>query len=129
MDDRQLHTTWQNRQIDPRISPVGGSVQMLMKHTIAKRVKQLGKLAEVWDACVPENIREHTALEGFSRGVLTVMVDSAAYRFELETLLRSGLRETLGRQFGGPLNKIRLVPGQFASVDIEGQRRYHFPES
>jgi hypothetical protein len=128
INDRQLRTTWQNRQRPETVSKLDGSLQMLMKHTLAKRVKQLGKLAEVWDRCVPEEIRSHTALESFSRGVLTVVVDAAPYRFQLETLLRGGLRATLAEQFGGPLSRIRLVPGQFASVDIEGHPRYHFPE-
>jgi len=126
MDDRQLQTVWQNRQSADQTTHLSGPLAALMKHTLSKRVKQLGALARVWDQVIPDPLRRHTALEGYARGTLTVLVDSAAHRFELETLLRSGLREVLAERFSGPLNRIKLQPGQFATVDLEGFSRYEF---
>ncbi|NQU76757.1 MAG: DUF721 domain-containing protein, partial [Planctomycetes bacterium] len=83
-------------------------------------------LAEAWDEVVPEEVRQHTALEGFCRGTLTVMVDSASHRFKLEMLLRGGLQRALAERFSDSLNRIKLVPGRFYSVDLEGQPRYVF---
>ncbi|NQU76194.1 MAG: DUF721 domain-containing protein, partial [Planctomycetes bacterium] len=88
MDDKQLKTAWQNRQPTDYMTHLSGPLAILMKHTLGKRVKQLGTLAEAWDEVVPEEVRQHTALEGFCRGTLTVMVDSASHRFKLEMLLR-----------------------------------------
>lgn len=126
MDDAQLHTIWQQRQFNDRAVPLSQPLSVLMKHKLAKRARQLGKLADVWDDLVPEPINEHTALEGFNRGVLTVLVDSPAHRFQLQTLLMGGLMRELQDRFPGAINKVHLVPGQFCSVDVSGSRRYEF---
>jgi len=126
MDDQQLRTAWQNRQPIDSTTHLSGPLGLLMKHTLSKRVKQLGALAQAWDEVIPDPLREHTALESFARGVLTVIVDSAPHRFQLEMLLRQGLHKALVERFAGPLNRIRLVPGQFFSVDLEGFARYSF---
>ena len=126
MDDAQLRTIWLQRQAHDRAALLGQPLTSLMKHTLAKRVKQLGKLARVWDELIPDSIREHTALESFNRGVLSVIVDSSPHRFQLQTLLMGGLMHELQARFDGALNKVRLVPGQFYSVDIAGSPRYEF---
>lgn len=126
MDDSRLQTIWQQRQGNDRLCHISEPITMLMKHTLSRKVKQLGQLARAWDEIIPEQIAEHTALESFSRGVLTVMVDSAPHRFQLRTLLDGGLTDVLRRRFGGALNKVRLLPGQFYSVDVNGSWRYEF---
>lgn len=126
MDDKQLRTAWQNRQAPETIRHLGEPLAVLMKHTLATRVKRLGALAAIWDEVIPAELCEHTALESYARGTLTVMVDSAPHRFRLDSELRAGLRRSLADRFSGPLNRIKLVPGQFYSVDLEGNRRYEF---
>ena len=127
MDDAQLRTIWQQRQEPLNASPVGQSLAILMKHTLGKRVRQLGALGAVWDDVIPEDIREHTALESFNRGVLTVVVDSAPHRYQLQMLLTGGLTREIRQRFSGALNTIRLTPGQFYAIDLEtGERRYDF---
>lgn len=126
MDDSQLRTIWQQRQVNDRHAHLSEPLTILMKHTLAKKVRQLGKLAEVWDEVIPQNIRDHTAMDGFQKGVLTVMVDSASHRFLLQTLLNNGLQKEIQSRFASPINKIRLVPGQFYAVDLAGQKRYEF---
>ncbi len=126
MDDQQLKTAWQNRQVHDEVTHLSGPVATFMKHTLAKRVRNLGELAVAWDEVIPADLREHTALEGFSRGTLTVLVDSAAHRFQLEMLLKGGIQKALAERIPGALNRIKLMPGQFCSVDIDGRRRYEF---
>ena len=126
MDDAQLRTVWQQRQFHDRLAHVSGPLTSLMKHTLGKRVRRLSQLAEIWDEVVPDAIARHTALEGFSRGVLTVMVDSTAHRFQLQTLLTGGLMKAIQQRFSGALNKVKLIPGQFYSVDATGLPRYEF---
>lgn len=126
MDDAQLQTIWQQRQYGDRVAPLSQPLSLLMKCKLGKRVRQLGRLASVWDELIPEPIREHTALESFRSGVLTVLVDSPAHRFQLHTLLRGGLQQELQKRFRGPLNRVKLVPGQFCSVDVSGAPRYEF---
>jgi len=98
---------------------------VLMKHTLGKKVRQLSSLAVVWDEVIPSTIRNHTALDSFRAGVLTVLVDSSSHRYQLQTLLTAGLMKEIRRRFPGSLNKIRLIPGQFCSIDLDtGTRRY-----
>ncbi|MBT3199767.1 MAG: DUF721 domain-containing protein [Phycisphaerales bacterium] len=125
MDDTQLRTLWLQKQPHERTSHLAESMTILMKHKLGKKVRQLSKLAAVWDEVLPSTVRHHTALESFQRGVLTVMVDSASHRYQLQTLLTAGLMKEIQTRFNGPLNKVRLIPGQFASVDlVTGTRRY-----
>jgi hypothetical protein len=126
MDDAQLRTIWQQRQFRDSAAHLSQPLSWFMKHTLAKRARQLGQLAEVWDELIPQPIRDHTALDKFHRGVLTVIVDSAAHRFQLQTLLMGGLLRELQRRFSGALDKVRVVPGRFYSVDVSGARRYEF---
>jgi hypothetical protein len=126
MDDAQLRTVWWQRQFNDRIAHISQPLGMLTRHVLAKRVRQLSKLASVWDEVIPPAIRQHTALEGFNRGILTVLVDSAPHRFQLQMLLDGGLLGELRRRFTGAIDKVRLVAGQFYSVDLAGETRYHF---
>ncbi|KKL17376.1 hypothetical protein LCGC14_2486170 [marine sediment metagenome] len=127
MDDTQLRTIWQQRQYGRRISPLSESLGVLMKHQLKRRVRQLSELACIWDSTIPAPIQDHTAMDSFQRGVLTVLVDSASHRFHLQNLLRGGATKAIQQRFSGALNKIRLVPGQFYSIDLEtGQKRYQF---
>ena len=126
MDDAQLRTIWHQRQFPSRLAPLTEPLTYLMKYKLGKRVRQVGQLAALWDEMVPDIIRDHTALDSFQRGTLTVLVDSPSHRFHLQTLLNGGLTKALQDRFSGALNKVRLVPGQFYSIDLAGQRRYEF---
>ena len=126
MNEAQLRTVWQQRQMHDRTVPLSEPLTQFVKRTLARRVRQLSRISELWDELVPEEINRHTALEGFQRGVLSVMVDSASHRFQLRTLLASGLQEQLQSRFDGTLRKVRLVPGQFYAVDLAGRARYEF---
>ncbi|MCL2700067.1 MAG: DUF721 domain-containing protein [Phycisphaerae bacterium] len=124
MNDAQLQTIWQQRRASGGGVPLSGPLSLLMKRSLAKRVRQLGALASVWDELVPATIRDHTALEGFSGGTLTVTVDSASHRFQLQTLLAAGLLKQLQSRLPMALNKVKLVPGQFYCLDETGAPRY-----
>ena len=118
MDDAQLHTVWQNRQPYDPVVPLAQPLTVLVKRALAKRVRQVGRLAAIWDEIIPDKIAAHTALEGLSRGTLRVLVDSAGHRYQLRALLDGGLFEAIRSRFGGALNSIRLIPGQFESIDL-----------
>ena len=126
MDDAKLRTIWQQRRPADGGVPLSQPLSLLMKRTLARRVKQLSALAVVWDELVPEAVRDHTALEGFVGGTLTVTVDSASHRFQLQTLLTAGLLKQIQSRLPMALNKVKLVPGQFSAVDENGSPRYEF---
>jgi len=118
MDDAQLHTVWQQRQVYDPVVPLAQPLTALLKHDLAKRVRQVGRLAAIWDEVIPDEIAAHTALEGFSRGTLRVLVDSSGHRYQLRALLDGGLFEAIRSRFGGALDKVRLIPGQFDAIDL-----------
>ncbi|HAI11178.1 MAG TPA: hypothetical protein DCM28_05695 [Phycisphaerales bacterium] len=83
------------------------------KNQVTKPFKQLKGIGEVWANGVPPEILAKSRLERYSRGTLTVTVDSSATLYELDRLLRSGLQQEL-TQASRPasLNRIKLVVGQ-----------------
>lgn len=124
MDDMQLRTVWEQRQFRDSSAHLSMSLSLLMKRKLAKRVRQLSKLATLWDQLLPQSIRDHTALDSLQDGVLTVVVDSSSHRFQLQTLLNGGLQREIQSKLPTALNRIKLVPGQFYSVDLAGSQRY-----
>jgi len=118
MDEWHLRNVWQNRQRRDRIGPLADTLAHLVKRRLARRVRQVGGVSAAWDECIPEYIREHTALVSYTRGVLTVAVDSAPHRYQLQMLLASGLTDAIRERAPGPLNKVRLVPGEFDYLDM-----------
>jgi len=65
------------------------------ERTVAKPAAKLEGVADLWQEHVPANILQRCRLVGFQRGTLTVALDSATVRAELETRLRSGLLRVL----------------------------------
>jgi len=124
MDDAQLQTVFQQRKWAWQPSLLSEPLATLMKHNLGRKVRQLSAIAEIWDRVIPSELASHTALEGITRGVLRVTVDSAPHRFQLKTLLDGGLTRVIREQYSGPLNKINLVPGQLCTVDEVGAARY-----
>ena len=85
----------------------------LFNDQIKKRHAKFGKLAEAWDALVPEMFQPHTYLATFARGTLNVNVDSSSHLYELKQLMLSGLEDQLllaCRTVG--LKKVALKRGQ-----------------
>lgn len=74
---------------------------------------QLGQMIDLWFQLVPAELRNHSAICALKRGVLTVDVDSASVRYELDRRLREGLADQLRQHFRGTLRqvKIRLAAG------------------
>jgi hypothetical protein len=127
MDEATLRTVWQQRQKAPTWVSLSGPMNSLVGKTLAKRVKQLGAIAEVWDDIIPTDFHDHTALESLHRGTLTVRVDSASRRFQLQRLFNGGLLKDIQARCPQPIQKVRLVLGSLGEYDAEtDQHRYTF---
>ncbi|HLL87841.1 MAG TPA: DciA family protein [Tepidisphaeraceae bacterium] len=74
---------------------IGPELIAFFKQSVEKRQGKLSKLAECWDALIPSTLADHCCLEGFSRGTLTVLVDSSSHLYELKQLLLAGLQDQL----------------------------------
>jgi hypothetical protein len=122
---RRLHRV---KRTDRAAAPtVGVDLVSFFKHSVQKRQTKFGAIGECWQKLVPEMLCEHTALESFSRGTLTVLVDSSSHLYELRTLLLSGLQQQLllACKSAG-LRKIALKPGRWYTGSDPRDRKIEF---
>jgi len=105
---------------------LGQEMIAFFKQSVQKRQSKLGKIAECWAQLVPETLLAHCALESYTRGQLTVIVDSSSHLYELKQLLLAGLQQQLllACKSGG-LRKITLKPGRWYQ-EMPDQRRVRF---
>lgn len=107
---------------------LGEEMIAFFRQSVQKRQTKLAIIAKYWEALVPALINEHCALEGLTRGTLTVLVDSAAFLYELKQLLLAGLeKQLLIACKSAGLRKITLRFGRW--YDGEGaDQRLRFDE-
>jgi len=110
MDDIQLKTAWQQKRGKHRIINISEPLAILMKHKIAKQVRNCADISAAWEKILPENILGHAVLQGYNRGTLTVAAQSASKRFQLRTFLSGKGLNQLRKQAGRAINKVRIVP-------------------
>jgi len=112
-----LHTLLTNkkRRETRDAARLGDVLLPWFEKTIAKPAAKLEGIAELWQEHVPANILQRCRLVGFYRGTLTVALDSATVRAELETRLRSGLLRVLQTESKGALFRVKTsVEGHLA---------------
>ena len=107
---------------------LGPEMVSFFKQSVSKRHTKLSKIAECWSALVPETLNDHCALEGFTRGSLTVIVDSSSHLYELKQLLLAGLEQQLLMACkSAGLRKITLKPGRWYDDGGDaGERKLRF---
>jgi hypothetical protein len=101
----------------PATAALGPELVAFYKNSVEKRQAKFGKIANYWNALVPPTLAEHCSLESFSRGSLTVLVDSASHLYELKQLLLAGLQQQLlmAAKSSG-LQKISLKRGNWCDA-------------
>jgi len=123
-DTDQLRAVWQNHQPIAGPVAVGTLVRAFIKDQGLDRPSPLAALRNIWDELVGSELSRHSHLEGFQRGTLRVVVDSAAHMSELQTLIRSGLTGRLAERFDQrPISNIRLRLGHQSSRKATGAGR------
>jgi hypothetical protein len=111
----------------PAGSMLGPELVGFFKHSVQKRHTKLGKIGDCWSRLVPELLNEHCALESFSRGALTVIVDSSPHLYELKQLLLAGLQQQLLVACGSTgLKKVTLKSGRWYDSGDSGQQKVRF---
>src|SRR5579862_4557397 len=119
MDDaaRQFDRLYAHKSVSDRprgAIPLGQEMIDFFKQSVQKRQTKLTRIAESWSLLVPPLLSDHCALEGLTRGTLTVIVDSSSHLYELKQLLLAGLQDQLllaCRAAG--LRNISLKPGRW----------------
>src|ERR1700742_4003482 len=74
---------------------LGAEAVAFFKQSVTKRQNKFASIGECWEKLIPQMLSEHTALESFTRGTLTVIVDSSSHLYELKQLLLAGLQQQL----------------------------------
>ena len=122
---RQLHQ--HKSRVHTVGNPLGPELIDFFKQSVTRRQTKLVKVAENWGNLIPPLLNDHCALEGFSRGTLTVMVDSSSHLYELKQVLLSGLeKQLLFACKAAGLRKITLRPGRWYDGDSSEERRVRF---
>jgi hypothetical protein len=122
---RQLHHY--KSKTAPAAVSLGPELIDFFKQSVTKRQTKLVKIAECWSALVPPLLSEHCALEGLSRGTLTVIVDTSSHLYEMKQVLLSGLeRQLLLACKATGLRKIVLRHGRWYAGDGGDDRRVKF---
>jgi hypothetical protein len=128
VEEAELRRMHRFKQAAPEpMDAMGPELLAFFEKSVAKRQTKLAKISEIWCRLVPETLCEHCALEGFVRGTLTVLVDSASHLYELKQLLLAGLEQQIliaCRAAG--LRKITLRSGRWYDGESAGDRRVRF---
>lgn len=72
---------------------LGAEMVAYFKQSVEKRNAKFAKIADAWAKLVPETLADRCALDAFSRGTLTVLVDSSSHLYELKQLMLAGLEK------------------------------------
>ena len=115
-DEAELSRLARVKQFSPSTSaaPVGPAMIEFFRQSVQKRQTKFARLADCWLQLVPTTLSDHCALDSFSRGTLTVLVDSASHLYELKQVLLAGLQQQLLLACKGEgLRKIVLRPGRW----------------
>ena len=91
----RLHQVKQGAPTAPAAAALGPELIDFFKNSVQKRHTKFASIAECWSRLVPALLNEHCALESYTRGTLTVLVDSASHLYELKQLLLAGLQQQL----------------------------------
>lgn len=111
----------------PPTPALGPEMLAFFKQSVQKRQAKFGKIGKCWEQLVPVTLADHCALESFSRGTLTVLVDSSSHLYELKQLLLAGLQQQLLLVCAGVgLRKINLRPGRWYDGDSAAGGKLRF---
>jgi hypothetical protein len=96
--------------------------------TEVKRAKKLCSFGEAWKQALPPHLLEHTCIDSFRAGTITVLVDSSPHLFQLRQLLLAGLQaHILSTCRNSGVRKIMLKPGTWYAGDKPEDRQILFP--
>ena len=129
-DEAELRRVSRVKRTERAPAPtIGAAMISFFKHSVQKRQTKFGHIGECWRTLIPEMLAEHTALDTFSRGTLTVLVDSSSHLYELRTLLLSGLqKQLLVACKSAGLRKISLKHGRWYSGEDPRERKIQFDD-
>jgi len=104
---QKLLTTKRGQARPAKLSGLGDILVPWYQKTIAKPGAKLGGITEIWEQMVPKHIADHARLIAFQRGTLSVALENATVRNELEYILRQGLLRQMQTLTKGAVFRIK----------------------
>lgn len=101
---------WRARPEFGSAKPLSQELGLIGK-TLARDGKRMGGVVDGWEACAPKALQECVRISGYARGVLSVVIDSAPARFELDRAMRGGLETQLRTVIGPGFVRLRATIG------------------
>ena len=118
-----LKQLWESRQFRRRDSSLKSQLDRFMRREVYPRARKTVRLGRAWAALLPEELVEHSCLDGLRNGQLQVLVDSAAHLYELNLLVKQGLLGELRDMCPSvAISSIKLVRGTWYHKDEEGNK-------
>jgi hypothetical protein len=74
---------------------------------VNKPAQKLDGVLELWIALAPTNLKDRSRLIGFTKGTLTIALESTTTRSELDARLRSGLLHQLQTGSKGAIYRVK----------------------
>lgn len=71
--------------------------------------RSVGAVSGAWRSICPSGLYERTSIVGLQRGVLTLGVEDASTRYEIDRLLRCGAQRELIRSCPSTLRRVKVV--------------------
>jgi len=90
---------------------LGDIAKELMENRISPQQAKFGSIPQVWNQLLPEELRRHCKIVGFSGGWLKVLVDLPAYKYELQLCSSQLLSELQQQCPRAHIKKIQFVVG------------------
>ena len=114
MDDHAAASRIELLRRSRMLRPVAPSIQhevLTQAGDLKKLEKRTASIAEAWGAVVPEALAAKTTIERLARGVLTVRVEDAPARYELDRFMRSGWLDRLRDGAKASITRVKIVAG------------------
>jgi hypothetical protein len=83
-----------------------------------RAARRAGGAGAAWAEACPAALAARTAVDGVSRGVLTIHADDAPTRFEVDRWLRAGGEREVVRRCPATVRKIRVVIASAAETRV-----------
>ncbi len=104
--------------------PEAGAGELFLRagDDLARAERSLGAASEAWQRVCPPALVARTSIVSLFRGVLTIGVDSAAVRYEVDRMLRAGGERELTRACRTTVRRVKLVAWSGPDDGQEGER-------
>jgi hypothetical protein len=100
-----------------RLTGLGDILNPWFDKTIQKPSEKLDCVADLWLQLVPKKLADHSRIIAFHRGVLTVALEHATLKAELDGLMRQGLERKIQTASKGAVFRIKT------SIDGSSSRK------